>query len=109
MSKRLSKMGWIVLVTLLSLALVVLPACTAPTGEEEEEQGTTIPYKNDGIFVQQTIGDIDSLDPGWAYDTASGEQILYIYEGLIGYDGSNTDKFVGLCAEPGPLLPTASR
>jgi peptide/nickel transport system substrate-binding protein len=105
MSKRLSKMGWLVLITLLCLALVALPACTAPTGEEEEEQATTIPYKNDGIFVQQTIGDIDSLDPGWAYDTASGEQILYIYEGLIGYDRSNTDKFVGLCADTWTIAP----
>jgi TRAP-type C4-dicarboxylate transport system substrate-binding protein len=39
MIKRLSKMGLIVLVTLLSLALVVLPACTTtPAGEEEEEE-----------------------------------------------------------------------
>jgi TRAP-type C4-dicarboxylate transport system substrate-binding protein len=38
MIKRLSKMGLIVLVTLLSLALVVLPACSAPAAEEEEEE-----------------------------------------------------------------------
>ncbi len=41
MIKRFSKIGWIVLVTLLSLALVVLPACTTtPAEEEEEERGT---------------------------------------------------------------------
>jgi TRAP-type C4-dicarboxylate transport system substrate-binding protein len=38
MSKRFSKIGLIVLVTLLSLALVVLPACAAPAAEEEEEE-----------------------------------------------------------------------
>jgi peptide/nickel transport system substrate-binding protein len=105
MSKILSKMGWIVLVALLCLALVALPACTAPPAEEEEEQGTTIPYKNDGIFVQETIGDIDTLDPAWAYDTASGEQIQYMYEGLIGYDGASTDKFVGLMADTWTAAP----
>jgi ABC-type transport system substrate-binding protein len=30
MSERLSRMGWIILVTLFSLALVVLPACSSP-------------------------------------------------------------------------------
>jgi ABC-type sugar transport system substrate-binding protein len=38
MIKRFSKIGWIVLVTLLSLALVVLPACTTTPAEEEEEE-----------------------------------------------------------------------
>ena len=77
MSKRLSKMGWIVLVALLCLALVALPACTAPPAGEEEEDKPRIPYKNHGIFVQDTIGDVDSFDPAWAYDTASGEQVTY--------------------------------
>ena len=105
MSKRLSKMGWIVLVALLSLALVILPACAAPPAEEEEEEEVGIPYKNDGIFVEETIGDIDTLDPAWAYDTASGQQIAYMYEGLIGYDGASTDKFVGLMADTWTIAP----
>jgi peptide/nickel transport system substrate-binding protein len=94
-------MGWIVLAALLCLALIALPACTAPAEEEEEEEeepGITIPYKNDGMFVQQTIGDADSLDPAWCYDTASGEQIEYIYETLITWDGEHTDQFVGSLA-----------
>jgi len=61
---------------------------------EGEGEGEAIPYKNDGIFVQQTIGDIDSLDPAWSYDTASGEQIQYIYDTLLWYDGDDTDAFV---------------
>ncbi len=100
MSKRLSKMGWILLAALLCLALVALPACTAaPTGEEEEEQAG-VPYKNPGIFVEQTIGDVDSFDPAWAYDTASGEQFTYIYETLMAYDGGSTSKYVPVLCRP---------
>lgn len=93
MSKRVSKMGWIVLAALLCLSLVILPACTT-----QVEEGPTISYKNDGTFVEQTIGDLDSLDPAWGYDTASGEQVQYIYEGLIAYDGAKTTQFVGVLA-----------
>jgi peptide/nickel transport system substrate-binding protein len=105
MSKRLSKMGWIVLVTLLSLALVILPACTAaPAEEEEEEQATAIPYNNDGIFVQDTIGDIDSMDPAYAYDTASSEQIQNCYDTLLWYKGTSIGEFVPLLASELPTV-----
>ena len=102
MSKRVSKMGWIVLAALLCLSLVISSACTTPSEEEPE---TGIPYKNDGIFVQETIGGVDSLDPAYAYDTASGEQIYYMYEGLLGYDGGDVDKFVGLMADTWTIAP----
>jgi peptide/nickel transport system substrate-binding protein len=94
MSKRVSKMGWIVLVTFLSLSLVILPAC-GDGGPAE----TGIPYKNDGDFVQETIGEISSLDPAWAYDTSGGEQIQYMYETLIFFDGTSTGTFVNVLAD----------
>jgi len=93
MSKRLSKLGWIVLAALLCLSLIALPACTAPTEEEEEEEEVSIPYKNDGMFVQMTIGDPETLDPAASYDTASGEQISYVYETLIKYHGTEPAEF----------------
>jgi peptide/nickel transport system substrate-binding protein len=92
MSKRIPKMGWIIIIALLCLSLAIVPACTGPSG------GGAIPYKNDGVFIQDTIGRVDSLDPCYCYDTASGEQIYYMYEGLLGYDGNHTDQFVGLMA-----------
>jgi peptide/nickel transport system substrate-binding protein len=46
------------------------------------------------MFIQQTIGEIDSLDPAWGYDTASGEQVMYMYETLLWYDGNSTSDFV---------------
>ncbi len=57
-----------------------------------------VPYKNDGIFVFETIGDITSLDPAWIYDTASGMQVGLINEQLLYYDGNSTEVFQPLLA-----------
>lgn len=101
MSKRFPRIGWIVMSAVLVVALGILPACTGPGGGTG---GPTIPYKNDGIFVQDTIGGLDSLDPAWAYDTASGEQIQYMYDTLIFYDGTSTDTFVPRIAKNWTVL-----
>jgi len=58
----------------------------------------TIPLKNPGSFVQMTIGDVNSLDPAWGYDTASCAQVQCIYETLLFYDGDKTDQFVPILA-----------
>ncbi|MCJ7669245.1 MAG: ABC transporter substrate-binding protein [Dehalococcoidia bacterium] len=91
MSKRVLKMGWIVVAALLCVSLAILPACG-------DGGGGPIPYLHDGMFIQDTIGDIDSFDPAWGYDTASGEQVLYVYEPLLTYDGASTDTFRPLLA-----------
>jgi peptide/nickel transport system substrate-binding protein len=94
MSKIVSKMGWII-VAVLCLSLVVFPACTGDGGG-----GEAIPYLHDGQFIQETIGEVDSLDPAWGYDTASGEQTDYIYDTLLSYDGQSTTTFItGLATE----------
>ena len=66
----------------------------------KSDQGGGIPYENAGIFVFETIGDIDSLDPAWIYDTSSAMQVGMIYEQLVYYDGNSTETFQ-------PLLATA--
>ena len=58
----------------------------------------TIPYKHDGTFTYQTIGDARTLDPAWAYDTASSEQIQLIYEPLLYYNKTSTTDFIPLLA-----------
>jgi ABC-type transport system substrate-binding protein len=64
----------------------------------KSDNGDDIDYNNDGIFIQQTIGDAESLDPAWMYDNASLEQARYVYETLIYYDGNSTDTFVPVLA-----------
>jgi len=60
--------------------------------------------KNPDTFVEATIGTIDSLDPAWAYDTASGEAIQTICETLIFWKGERTDSFVPLLATEVPSV-----
>lgn len=60
--------------------------------------GPAIPLKNPGSFVQMTIGDVDSFDPAWVYDTMSSEHVGYMYETLLFCDGEETDQFVPVLA-----------
>jgi ABC-type transport system substrate-binding protein len=63
------------------------------------DNGGDIPFLNPTDFVQETIGGgIDSMDPAWCYDTASGEEIGRVYETLIYYDGVSTEDFIPLLA-----------
>lgn len=55
---------------------------------------SSIPWKNEFDFVEDTISELDSLDPAWGYDTASGEQVQFIYETLIWYNGTSVDTFI---------------
>jgi peptide/nickel transport system substrate-binding protein len=85
--KFLHKAG-LLLVALL-IAALVLPACEDGAGGE---------IKNPDTFIYATIGDIDSLDPAYSYDTASGESQQCIYETLIFFDGESTTEFVPMLA-----------
>ncbi|MEM3732225.1 MAG: ABC transporter substrate-binding protein [Candidatus Bathyarchaeia archaeon] len=41
---------------------------------------------NPDTFIYQTIGDPDSLDPAWDYESAGGEVLELVYERLVYYD-----------------------
>ncbi|MDK2871118.1 MAG: peptide/nickel transport system substrate-binding protein [bacterium] len=58
--------------------------------------------KNPDTIVIATIGDVDTLDPHFSYDTASGEIIYNVYENLIGYKGESVTDFVPLLATEVP-------
>lgn len=60
--------------TLLLAALFAIPASAQ--------------VKNPDKFVYATIGDPDSLDPAWSYDTASHNIISNVYEYLLAYKGA---------------------
>ena len=61
--------------------------------------------KNPDTFVTERLGDPESLDPAYAYDTASDE-VIYpnVYETLIGYDGSVLSRYVPLLATQVPSV-----
>ncbi|HHV55905.1 MAG TPA: ABC transporter substrate-binding protein [Firmicutes bacterium] len=53
-------------------------------------------------FVFVTFGDVDSLDPAYAYDTASGEVIHQLYDNLVAYEGGSLDKIIPMLATQVP-------
>jgi peptide/nickel transport system substrate-binding protein len=70
--------------------------------------GTTVTaqaVKNPDTFVKLVIGDPESLDPAYQYDTASYE-VVYpnVYETLIGYNGSVLSVYVPRLATTVPSL-----
>lgn len=54
--------------------------------------------KNPDTMVETTIGDPESLDPSWAYDTASGEVIFNVYETLVFPNKGSATDFVPMLA-----------
>ena len=46
--------------------------------------------KNPDTFVFATIGDPESFDPAWSYDTASHNIIANVYEHLVAFKGGGT-------------------
>ena len=69
------------IVIVICLSALVFPACDG--GE----------IKNPDMLIIATTFDISGLDPAYAYDTASGGQLLNIYETLIKFDGNSTSEF----------------
>ena len=56
------------------------------------------PVKNPDTFIEASIGDPESLDPAWAYDTASGEVIFNVYETLVFPKKNSATDFVPMLA-----------
>lgn len=62
--------------------------------------GVGLAATDPNTFVFVSFGDVDSLDPAYAYDTASGEIIHQLYDNLLAYtSGEDLSKFK-------PLLST---
>ncbi|MEM4211753.1 MAG: ABC transporter substrate-binding protein [Nitrososphaerota archaeon] len=64
------------------------------------------PIKNPDTIIEATIGEPETLDPAWAYDTASGEVIFNIYETLIFFNREKVDEFIPMIAEKVPSVET---
>lgn len=84
--------------------VVVVTPTPVPTPEP-----TPLPpppgMKNPGTMVVATIGDIETMDPAYAYDTASAELQLNVYETLLFYKREKFDEFVPVLAESWEISP----
>jgi len=85
--RGLKKAAWLLIALLVSVAML-LPACAEEGGGEARPE-----IKNPDNFIYATIGNIDTLDPAYAYDTASGEMITHVYETLLFFKGESTTEF----------------
>jgi len=60
--------------------------------------------KNPTTMTELTIGEPETLDPALAYETAGGEILDNVYEGLIQYDREAPSVFVPALAEEMPTI-----
>jgi peptide/nickel transport system substrate-binding protein len=98
------------LVGTLAVASMLLTACGAPTPETIIQtvvvEGTPmvvtptaappaeVKSKDPTTFVEATIGEPDSLDPAWDYETAGGGIVANVYEGLVFYNKDKATEFI---------------
>jgi len=66
--------------------------------------GFAAEVKNPNTLIIADYGTVNSFDPAYAYDTASGQRIMNIYETLIFFDGEKTDQFVPMLASKVPSV-----
>ncbi|MFQ6090344.1 MAG: hypothetical protein ACE5LD_02790, partial [Candidatus Bipolaricaulia bacterium] len=94
----MSKAKWwrIGLVSILTVGLLVVIGLT---------QGE---IKNPDTMIWITHGPAETLDPAYAYDTASGEIIFNVYEGLVrwpyGVVDADEDRHEDFSLDPAKLL-----
>jgi len=76
-----------------------------PKGERKAEDDKTPKVTTDPkTYVHVTIGEPDTLDPAYAYDTASGEIIHQLYDSLFDYENGSLDKLIPLLAAEVPSV-----
>jgi peptide/nickel transport system substrate-binding protein len=78
------------------------PAPTTPPAEETPAAPPPMEIKNPDTMTSCTIGEPDSLDPAYQYDTASYEIIFNVYEGLLFYERDSYTDFVPVLATDMP-------
>ncbi|MCA9933552.1 MAG: hypothetical protein KC415_06490, partial [Anaerolineales bacterium] len=78
----------------------VVETVEVPAGGEEMDLTPADPT----TYTEVSFGDIDTMDPNLAYDTASGNLIQNVMEGLIRYNGGDATTYVPLLATEVPSL-----
>jgi peptide/nickel transport system substrate-binding protein len=82
--------------------MIRLPLCAALLLGSIPASAASIPVKNPDTYTYLTISDSDSMDPAWAYDSASELIILNVYEPLVMFDKTSTEKLIPILSEKVP-------
>lgn len=73
------------------LVIVIIVGGAVYYTQFREEGGMEV--QNPNTLVNATAGGPQTLDPAWAYDTASGEVIFNVYEPLISFKGESLTEY----------------
>jgi peptide/nickel transport system substrate-binding protein len=74
------------------------------TATPEPVEEVTFDAPNPETYTSLTFGDIDTMDPALAYDTASGQLLENVMEGLVTFNGTDPNTFVPALAEEVPSV-----
>jgi peptide/nickel transport system substrate-binding protein len=97
-TETITEEGEVVEVTRIVTEVVEVPAGEEPTGPVEFKDPTP------DTLVELIFGDIDTMDPNLVYDTASGQLIENVMEGLIYYNHTDGTSYVPVLATEVPSL-----
>ncbi len=89
----------ILISALIILASISLTACGGASAVSKGFKS-----KDPNTFVELTIGNVDTLDPALAYDTASGGIIMQVYDNLLMYKRDSITELVPQLATEVPSL-----
>ena len=74
------------------------------TATPEPEAPVSFSPPEPGTYVSLTFGDIDTLDPNLAYDSASGQVLQNVMEGLVYFNQGDSSSVVPALAKEVPSL-----
>lgn len=83
----------------------VVTATVPPTAAPTPLPAVNIPFKNPDTLIVATIGDPETLDPAWTYETAGSGIQANIYEGMVAFNRTKADDFVPALAEKWEVSP----
>ncbi len=75
-----------------AITLTMLPSCGNGSATPTDTEPSRV--TNPDTFVSAVVAEIASLDPAYAYDVASGAQLVNIYETLVTFDDIRPNEFV---------------
>jgi peptide/nickel transport system substrate-binding protein len=76
----------------------VVVTATPPPGTPAPTLPPPPSIKNPDTFVEADIGEPESLDPAWDYETAGANIVQNVYEPLVQYKREAVDQWVGVLA-----------
>ncbi|MCP3944222.1 MAG: ABC transporter substrate-binding protein [Desulfobacteraceae bacterium] len=107
--KKMKNVQWFKFILIVSSVLIFsgLLGCTDKSEEKtkpEEKTAVKKTIKNPDTFIYVDYGTVRTLDPAVCYDVVGRQKLKNIYETLIYFDGSSTDKFVPVLATTVPTI-----